>query len=156
LVHYVNYETSLASKTSKIESSNKSEENFLDGCRYVYIDMGTNIGIQIRKVYGPHLYPGALILPIFREIFINYSNEVCSIGFEANPVHTDYLKQFGNYCLKRNWRVKIFTSTAVSIVQKNVTFYMEPEAAIYNQWGASLIARGKTTNVTVPSIDIVA
>lgn len=27
-------------------------------CSMVYIDMGTNIGHQIRKLYEPELYPG--------------------------------------------------------------------------------------------------
>src|SRR5689334_7871726 len=66
-------------KTNKL-FSHMSQENFLDGCRYVYIDLGTNIGIQIRKLYEPHLYPNALVLPLFKEIFGNHSHEVCSIG----------------------------------------------------------------------------
>ena len=36
-----------------------SERPNLDGCRYVYIDVGTNMGIQIRKLFEPHLYPEA-------------------------------------------------------------------------------------------------
>ncbi|CAF4911446.1 unnamed protein product, partial [Rotaria sp. Silwood2] len=126
----------------------------LDGCRYVYIDMGTNIGVQIRKLYEPHLYPNADVLPLFKQIFANHSDEVCSVGFEANPLHDKYLKEFENYCLKRNWRVKIFTSTAVSTVEKNLTFYTEPGNEGNNQWGASLHALNKKTNITVPSIDI--
>ena len=70
--------------------------NFLDGCRHVYIDMGTNIGIQIRKLYEPHLYKDALILQYFSEIFQNDTSGVCSVGFEANPVHDKYLREFPN------------------------------------------------------------
>jgi hypothetical protein len=147
---------SIDSKSLNSEFSNITKENFLDGCRYVYIDMGTNIGIQIRKIYEPHLYPQAPILPIFKQIFANYSNEVCSVGFEANPIHDNYLKQFENYCLQRHWRVKIFTSTAVSITQQNLTFYVEPGNEMNNQWGASLDAGNKKTNITVLSIDIVS
>ena len=133
-----------------------SQPKLLDGCRYVYIDMGTNIGIQIRKLYEPHLYPNAPVLPLFQEMFGNSSNEVCSVGFEANPLHDSYLKEFEAYCLKRGWRVKIFTSTAVSVTDGNVTFFIHPGDEKNNQWGASLEAGGKTANVTVPSINIVA
>ncbi|CAF1347644.1 unnamed protein product [Rotaria sordida] len=143
-------------KNSNSQFSHISRHNFLDGCRYVYIDIGTNIGIQIRKLYEPHLYPNAPVLPLFEQIFGNYSNEVCSVGFEANPLHDNYLKEFENYCLKHNWRVKIFTSTAVSIIETNLTFYTEPGNEGNNQWGASLEANGKKSSITVPSIDIVS
>jgi hypothetical protein len=54
--------------------------------------------------------------------------------------------------------VKIFTSTAVSIKEGNVTFYRERDDEKHNQWGASIDARSlrTTENVTVPSIDIVS
>ncbi|CAF1505674.1 unnamed protein product [Adineta steineri] len=132
------------------------KNNFLDGCRYVYIDMGTNIGIQIRKLYEPHLYPDALILQHFKNIFGNNSNEVCSVGFEANPSHDSYLTEFEKYCLARNWRVKIFKSTAVSYTDKNLTFYVNPEDNQNNQWGASLIAHDMKVNVTVQGIDVIS
>ncbi|CAF2681411.1 unnamed protein product [Rotaria sp. Silwood2] len=143
-------------KKSNLQFPHKSQINLLDGCQYVYIDIGTNIGIQIRKLYEPHLYPNAPVLAFFKEIFGNHSNEVCSVGFEANPLHDNYLKEFENYCLKRNWRVKIFTSTAVSIIEKNLTFFIEPGNDANNQWGASLNADGKKASITVPSIDIVS
>lgn len=135
-----------------------SRTTLLDHCQYIYIDMGTNIGVQIRKLYEPHLYPEASVLPLFREVFGNHTHEVCSIGFEANPLHSSYLKEFEAYCLKRQWRVKIFTSTAVSIVNSNLTLYTEPGNEKNNQWGASLeqISYIGKSNVTVPSIDIIS
>ena len=135
-----------------------SGAKFLDNCQYIYIDMGTNIGVQIRKLYEPFLYPKAQVLPLFQEVFGNHPNEVCSIGFEANPLHDSYLKEFESYCLKRRWRVKIYSSTAVSIVAANLTFFTEPGNEGNNQWGASLenIAYSKKKNITVPSIDIIS
>ena len=147
------------SSTIDLNQSKKIVDGrFLDNCQYIYIDMGTNIGIQIRKLYEPNLFPGAQILPLFRKIFGNHSNEVCSIGFEANPFHDSYLKEFEQYCLKRKWRVKIFTSTAVSIVSANLTFYTEPTNIENNQWGATLKNRSnaRMKPVTVPSIDMVS
>jgi hypothetical protein len=137
-----------------LQLSHLPEENFLDGCQYIYIDLGTNIGIQIRKLYEPFFYPKAFVLPLFQKIFGNQTKEVCSIGFEANPAHDSYLKEFENYCLKRKWRVKIFTSTAVNIVNKNVSFYTQPANILYNQWASSLRADPNKTEVTVSSIDI--
>jgi len=142
------------SEKTILQISHSPEQNFLDGCQYIYIDLGTNIGIQIRKLYEPFLYPNAFVFPLFQQIFGNHTREVCSIGFEANPAHDSYLKQFENYCLKRKWRVKIFTSTAVSISNKNVSFYTQPANILYNQWGSSLRADPNKTEITVSSIDI--
>jgi len=135
-----------------------SGAKFLDNCQYIYIDMGTNIGVQIRKLYEPYLYPNASVLPLFQEVFGNHSNEVCSIGFEANPLHDSYLKEFESYCLKRRWRVKIYPSTAVSIVAANLTFFTEPGNEDNNQWGASLenISNTQKQKIIVSSIDIVS
>ena len=63
------------------------EDNPLDGCQYVYLDMGTNIGVQIRflistvsgfgeialnyfrKLFEPQHYEEAKILPVFEKYF---------------------------------------------------------------------------------------
>ena len=43
----------------------KENKNFLDGCYHVYLDVGFNIGIQIRKLFEPEKYPGAYLHSIF-------------------------------------------------------------------------------------------
>ena len=62
-------------------------------CTHVYLDVGTNIGVQIRKLYQPHLYPGAKVLPDFELEFGPSPRcpSVCAIGFEPNPRHWDRL-----------------------------------------------------------------
>ena len=137
-----------------LHSQGVSQKYFLYQCRYIYIDMGTNIGVQIRKLYEPHLYRGAPVLPLFQEMFGNHSSEVCSVGFEANPLHDKYLKEFEAYSLRRGWRVKIFTSTAVSFRDGLVSFFTEPGNEVNNQWTASLEPTLNTSNTTVTSIDI--
>lgn len=50
-------------------------------CRHIYFDFGTNIGIQIRKLYEPALYPKAPVLPLFNEMYGgNNRSSVCAIG----------------------------------------------------------------------------
>ena len=57
-------------------------------CKHVYLDVGTNIGVQIRKLFEPHKYAGAAVLPIFDGIFGPAPRcNVCAVGFEPNPVH---------------------------------------------------------------------
>ena len=69
---------------------------FLDGCYHVYLDIGSNVGVQVRKLFQPELYPGSRVLKVFDETFgkpneRNYS-EICTIGVEPNPQHTAKLK----------------------------------------------------------------
>ena len=74
----------------------KRRDTFLDGCRFVYLDVGTNIGVQIRKLFEPELYPNAKIHKIFDRYFGDMKQRirsgVCAVGFEPNPNHTSYLQ----------------------------------------------------------------
>ncbi len=38
-------------------------------CSDVYLDLGTNVGVQPRKLYQPHCYPRALSLSHFTRVF---------------------------------------------------------------------------------------
>ena len=38
--------------------------NPLDGCLHVYLDVGSNVGVQVRKVYQPGLFPWAPSLKV--------------------------------------------------------------------------------------------
>jgi len=75
-----------------------AEEGFaswLDGCRLLYLDVGTNRGVQIRKLFEPHLYPGAPVLKVFDEMFgLNRSTmkDLCAVGWEPNIHHASFLK----------------------------------------------------------------
>jgi hypothetical protein len=132
-----------------------------DGCRHVYIDMGTNIGHQIRKLYEPALYPGNPTEPVFSKYFGEawQRDGVCAFGFEASPVHEASLQRLERAFHAWGRRVRVFTSTAVSVAEHNVTFYTDPGAAKYHEWGASLttttLADKKALHpVTVPAIDM--
>jgi len=56
-------------------------------CQHFYVDMGSNIGVQIRKLYEPWKYPGAPVHDIFQNAFGSDRCKVCSIGFEPDPEH---------------------------------------------------------------------
>ena len=61
-------------------------------CSHVYLDLGTNRAVQIRKLYQPHLYPNATVLPRFDQLFGSAPRcHVCAIGFEPNPHHSKTL-----------------------------------------------------------------
>lgn len=74
-----------------------------------YLDVGTNVGVQIRKLFEPQLYPGAAILRHFDEAFGTSRASLqglCAIGFEPNPLHTPALKVGHRY-------VYIYTHTHI-------------------------------------------
>ena len=81
---------------SFIGNVNGRRKNMLDGCRFVYLDVGTNIGVQIRKLFEPKLYPRAKIHKIFNYFFGNLTERtnagVCAVGFEPNPSHSLHLQ----------------------------------------------------------------
>jgi hypothetical protein len=129
-------------------------------CKHIYFDFGSNLGVQIRKLYEPQLYPGAPILPIFDARFgtaitSNRSN-VCAFGFEPNPHLTDTLEQIEASYNKQGWPVVMFTETAVSTHGRNVSYFLEPTAKPDNhEWGASLTAWHKSmTEIIAGSIPI--
>ena len=39
------------------------------GCQHIYLDVGSNTGIQVRKLFQPELYPKGLINPYFDKYF---------------------------------------------------------------------------------------
>ena len=64
-----------------------------NNCSHAYLDFGSNIGVQIRKLYEPKKFAGAKVHPIFDEHFgtVEERCRVCSIGAEPNPRHTERL-----------------------------------------------------------------
>ena len=67
----------------------------LDGCHHVYLDVGSNVGVQVCKLFQPSYYPNAPFLTIFDKEFgpvDERRTSVCAVGFEPNPHHTKRLK----------------------------------------------------------------
>ena len=123
-------------------------QNFLDGCHHVYLDVGSNIGVQIRKLFEPERYPGAPIHSIFNQNFgtINerksshsgHESFLCAIGFEPNPRHAEYLKQIQKSYDECGWKVKFMTNSGVSDHNGIGAFYSD-EAFNLNEWGGGIL-----------------
>ena len=52
-----------------MERNETDTENPLDGCLHVFLDLGSNRGLQIRKLYESSTFPHAPILPIYERYF---------------------------------------------------------------------------------------
>jgi hypothetical protein len=95
-----------------------------DGCQHVYLDVGTNIGVQIRKLFEPQHYPNAKILPIFDQAFgTDRTRTVCAFGWEANPSHTPRLREVQAAYRRVGWRTTIHVETAAGVRDGSVPFF---------------------------------
>lgn len=81
-----------------IQESVRADKEAIDSllrdfsCKHAYLDVGSNIGVQVRKLYEPDKYPKASVHSSFRAAFGDAPRcSICSIGFEPNPRHTPQL-----------------------------------------------------------------
>lgn len=128
-------------------------------CRGLYLDVGTNVGTQIRKLYQPESFPGAKSIRQFQSVFHDVPiSDICTFGFEPNPEHKPYLQKVQDSLQCQGYQVRIFTETAVHTKNGNITFYRDlktPEK--YKEWGASLTnwqKNSQAAEVTVQTIDL--
>lgn len=120
-------------------------------CDLVYIDLGTNVGIQLRKLYEPHLYPSSKIRPYFEKYFGNRSKSVCSFGFEPNPAHGSFLRTLESAYRKKGIRITIHQK-AVDLKAGVFPFKRQPEDQKFNEWGARLAREDESDTVPVEVI----
>jgi len=100
------------------EVPGQAEANPLDGCLHVFLDLGSNRGLQIRKLYEPHLFPLAPVLPLYERYFgppeKRNLQEICAVGFEPNAKHTEHLQALAANYSTCGIKVVMFTETGVS------------------------------------------
>ena len=131
-----------------------------DLCDHFYFDMGTNIGIQLRKLYEPQFYPKAVVKDQFELNFGRSSRRrVCAVGFEPNIHHTATLLALERAYQAAGFPLVIFTETAISWKDEMLTFFFDLGNKDMNEWGASLVNYNaskdtmSTSNYTVHAIN---
>lgn len=121
-------------------------ELLASGCSMVYLDIGSNVGVQIRKLYEPEKYSGATILSFFDEFFGDATSRarpssetgLCAIGFEANPEHVPRLREIERIYQSKGWKVHFVAPQVVADTSNaTVTFYMDNQPNV-NRWGSSV------------------
>jgi hypothetical protein len=137
--------------------------SLLRGCSKVYVDLGTNIGVQLRKLYEPEKYPGSPIHPRFAKWFGGPSfSDVCAVGFEPNPVHMqrlDFLEHC--YAKRKGWRATVLRATAYDSDVSELEFDLDAGSPEHLWWGARLLPTplppeggGERKTTTVPSVNM--
>eukprot|EP00191_Tetraselmis_sp_GSL018_P003297 CAMPEP_0177608188 /NCGR_PEP_ID=MMETSP0419_2-20121207/18330_1 /TAXON_ID=582737 /ORGANISM="Tetraselmis sp., Strain GSL018" /LENGTH=281 /DNA_ID=CAMNT_0019102845 /DNA_START=139 /DNA_END=984 /DNA_ORIENTATION=+ len=108
-------------------------------CDRVYLDVGSNIGVQVRKLFEPSKFPKALVKPVFEKYFGSNRSGVCAIGFEPNPLHTLQLMRIQESYRMKGWYTHFYTRTAVSTANGVAVFNID-NAPKNNHWGSSLVS----------------
>ncbi|KAH3898131.1 hypothetical protein DPMN_022350 [Dreissena polymorpha] len=137
-------------------------DNSTKKCRFVFLDLGSNKGVKVRKVYEPWLYPKASFLKYFDEYFGPVSRtyrrqDVCSFGFEANPRHMTRLKQIEKSYINKGLSVSFENYAVSNRTGDTVTVYSETNFDL--DWGAEILDtfinnKKNMTKYDVPTIDL--
>ena len=153
---------SIEIKSNRFGSSSTNAKNgsILDGCYHVFIDVGSNIGVQIRKLFEPNKLPNSKLHTIFNANFgtirerriagFQRNRVVCAIGIEPNSHHTQYLKRVEKGYNKCGWKVMFLTETAVSDHAGQTRFFTD-EAYEYMEWGGGILP----PSINKASMDVV-
>jgi hypothetical protein len=135
-------------------------------CSSLYLDVGTNVGVQLHKLFEPAKFGGAPVLQVFDSLFgaTDRGCRTCAIGIEPNPRHTQRLDQLES-ALSAAGAGVIVLRGAAGTSESHVTLSLPRKGA---HEGVDLDARvGDTTArsqrqspreliVTVPQFDLAA
>lgn len=96
-----------------------------DGCTRIFIDLGSNLGVQVRKFFEPELFNRNIskVLRIFDEFFGSErknQRDNCVFAFEPNPKHTSRLLEMESAYQSMGYRF-VFFPIAVSTENASVT-----------------------------------
>lgn len=140
--------------------------SLLDGCWHVYLDVGTNVGNQIRKVFEPQRFPLAPILPVYDTYFGTSrarAETVCAVGFEPNAVHETRLGELAQRYNALGYRTHMMLNVAAATREGNVTFFRDVSFSgkRNHEWGASMVRptslrlpHQRQLVITVPTVDL--
>jgi FkbM family methyltransferase len=128
-------------------------------CKKLYLDVGSNVGVQIRKLFEPAKFPNAPVLPIFDQYFGPHSQRqhVCAVGFEPNPAHQTGLQQMARTYSSHGWPTVVYPHAASNVWGNTLTFFNDPMS--FNNVGSSQFdwtkeKGAKSTSTNVKTVDL--
>lgn len=142
----------------------KEDPSLFTGCRSIFLDVGSNRGTHVRKLFEPWKYPFCTYLDVFDKGFgveetrtrpFNQTG-ICTFGFEANPRWSSTLQELEKAYTAQGWRVKWFAPEAVSDTKGSLNLWKNDDGA-NSDWGFSMRKYNpNATEVSVPAIDFSA
>ena len=113
-----------------------------DGCRYVFLDVGSNIGNHVRFLYEAEKFPRSSYAKIFNETFpVNRGRpDVCAFGWEANSAHVPWLNRLQQAYKQQGWLAHWFAPVAVADKDGTIEFWHvnDTDDKSHNEWGYSM------------------
>ena len=107
-------------------------------CEHAYLDVGSNIGVQIRKLFEPSLYPMSeqTSLQAFQGIYGPAPRcHVCAVGLEPNPRHAERLRLLEDKLITAQAPVAILRAAAAT-ANGAIDFFIPTVADGSNDRGA--------------------
>mmetsp|Transcript_13315 Transcript_13315/g.28246 ORF Transcript_13315/g.28246 Transcript_13315/m.28246 type:complete len:322 (-) Transcript_13315:789-1754(-) len=117
-----------STKLRSISATLHSQESKLaDGCYHVFLDVGSNIGMHVRFLFQPTLYPDAKVARHFFRTHIGpeesrINSDICVFSFEPNPSHLERHEEMRRAYDSMGWRYHPIHG-GVSDKDGNLTFY---------------------------------
>eukprot|EP00434_Breviolum_minutum_P034686 symbB.v1.2.030702.t1/scaffold3481.1/size75784/5 len=123
--------SSVGSALDTMDAATYGSPSWLSKCKRIYMDVGSNIGVQVRKFYEPEKYGDAPIIKLFDQQFGNaqerrrpgVENELCVLGMEPSPQLRPRLQKLEEAYQKRGWMVHIYPFAAF-VEEKEMEFEM--------------------------------
>jgi len=111
--------------SNKVTSEKSPKQDYehpdwLDSCKSIFLDLGSNIGVNVRKLYEPEKYPGAKLLPVLQKTFgspekrrsSGKESGICALGFEPNPEHFEHLQKLEGAYTDKGYHVHFYPFAA--------------------------------------------
>ncbi len=119
------------------------EQRCFAGCKHIFMDLGSNIGMHARFLFEPDHYNNSRYSSlIFDKMFSSQKErtKACMIGWEPNPAHKDRLRRLSAYLKKKNFRAD-WIFAGVSSTNRNISFvHANTEMDLRNEeWGFSRV-----------------
>jgi len=134
------------SEKSPMTPTSYGHPAWLKNCAVIYLDVGSNIGVQVRKLFEPERYPGAPVLEVFNENIgapedrrlPSAKTGLCALGLEPNPAHREHLLSLQDNYTATGWNVHFYPFAAWKD-EGQMSFDEAPNATT-ESWGAKLNA----------------
>jgi len=103
-------------------------------CRHLYLDVGTNIGLQLNRLYRPEILPDNDdgFASAFDAAFGKAPGRncrVCAIGFEPNPRHAAHLEVLQATHNAAGVGVLVIKAAATTVDSGSLTFFTQARRA---------------------------
>lgn len=134
---------------------NYEHPEWIHSCKTIFLDLGSNIGVNVRKLYEPEKYPGAKLLPVLQKFFGSPEKRrapakesgLCALGFEPNPQHLAHLQKLESAYTDSGYHVHFYPMAAWrddGFMALNVTSKRTANPSDKNSQGAHLSMRSQT------------